>query len=53
MYITALTFVVAFTKIRLVVLYFMEVREAILPLRLMFEIWIVLVCVCIIVAFNY
>lgn len=36
--------VVAFTKVRFVGLYFMELRHAPVPLRLIFEAWCVAVC---------
>lgn len=34
----------AFVKVRLVGLYFMELRDAPLPLRVMFEGWVLVVC---------
>lgn len=34
---------IAFFKVRLVILHFMEVREAILPLRLAMELWVLVV----------
>lgn len=36
--------VVAFVKVRLVGLYFMELRSAPVPLRLLFEGWVVVTC---------
>lgn len=36
--------VLAFIKVRLVILYFMEIRHAPLLLRLICEAWVVLVC---------
>ena len=44
-YITVSLMVLAFFKVRLVILYFMEIRTAPLPLRCVFEAWVVLVCV--------
>jgi len=38
----------AFFKVRLVILYFMEILTAPLPLRLLFEIWVVGVCAAVI-----
>jgi cation transport ATPase len=39
---------VAFVKVRCVGLYFMELRQAPLPLRLVFEAYVVVVCVVLI-----
>jgi Prokaryotic Cytochrome C oxidase subunit IV len=36
--------VIAFVKVRLVGLYFMELRSAPIPLRLLFEGWVVVTC---------
>lgn len=36
--------VVAFVKVRLVGLYFMELRSAPVPLRILFEGWVVVTC---------
>jgi hypothetical protein len=41
---TVAVLVVAFVKVRLVGLYFMELRSAPVPLRLLFEGWVVVVC---------
>lgn len=43
--------VVAFVKIRIIGMHFMDLREAPLPLRLLFESWCALVCAGIIVAY--
>ncbi|WP_028079153.1 cytochrome C oxidase subunit IV family protein [Solimonas soli] len=39
--------VVAFLKVRFIGLDFMELRHAPLPLRLLFEAWVVMVCIAI------
>jgi len=41
---TAAVFVVVFVKVRLIGLYFMELRDAPLPLRLLFEGYCLIVC---------
>jgi len=41
---TVAVMVISFIKVRFVALDFMEVRTAPLPLRLLFELWIVAVC---------
>jgi heme/copper-type cytochrome/quinol oxidase subunit 4 len=41
---TAAVFVVVFIKVRLIGLYFMELRDAPLPLRLLFEGYCLVVC---------
>jgi hypothetical protein len=41
---TAAVFVVVFIKVRLIGLYFMELRDAPLPLRLLFEGYCLIVC---------
>jgi hypothetical protein len=46
---TVTVMVVAFIKVRFVGLEFMELRSAPLILRAMFEIWLVVVCVAILV----
>jgi len=43
-YTTVSLMLLAFFKIRLVVMYFMEIRIAPLPLRIAFETWVVAVC---------
>ncbi len=35
---------IAFFKVRLVILHFMEISTAIVPLRLIFEAWVILAC---------
>ena len=47
-YITVGLMVLAFFKIRLVVMYFMEIGNAPLPLKAIFEVWVVGVCAVII-----
>ena len=42
--VTVALFVVAFFKVRLVVMHFMEIAEAPLALRAVFEAWVVIVC---------
>jgi heme/copper-type cytochrome/quinol oxidase subunit 4 len=42
---------VAFVKVRLVGLYFMELRDAPLPLRLLFESYCLIVCTALIVMY--
>lgn len=41
---TVLLMAVAFFKVRLVILHFMEVRHAPLPLRLLCEGWVIVTC---------
>jgi hypothetical protein len=43
-YITISLFVLAFFKVRLVIMYFMEIATAPLALRVLFETWVVAVC---------
>lgn len=43
-YATVAVLLIAFIKVRFVFLDFMELRTAPLPLRLIFEAWIVVVC---------
>ena len=45
--VTTSLLVVAFVKVRLVIRYFMEVREAALVLRLLTDLWCLLVCAAI------
>ncbi len=47
-YISSGLMIIAFIKVRIVIRYFMEVREAPLALKLICDGWIVLVCVAII-----
>lgn len=42
---------VAFFKVRLVIMHFMEIGDAPLPLRLVFEVWVVAVCAAMIATF--
>ena len=42
--VTVALLVVAFFKVRLVIMHFMEIGEAPLALRAVFEAWVVLVC---------
>ncbi|HLS98313.1 MAG: cytochrome C oxidase subunit IV family protein [Porticoccaceae bacterium] len=46
-----LLMLVAFFKVRLVGLHFMELRTAPLPLRLLFEAWVVVACGAILVIY--
>ena len=48
---TIVVMVVAFTKVRFVGMYFMELRHAPLPLKLIFQGWCVVVCSVIIVMY--
>lgn len=43
-YVTVGLFVLAFYKVRLVIMYFMEIATAPLPLRALFETWVLAVC---------
>ena len=45
---TAFVLIVAFFKVRLIMLDFMELREAPLPFRLFVELWAVIVCTALI-----
>lgn len=45
---TVMVLIVAFVKVRFVGLYFMELRHAPLPLRLLFEAWVLVVCATVI-----
>jgi Prokaryotic Cytochrome C oxidase subunit IV len=47
-YLTSGLILLAFFKIRLVIMYFMEIANAPLPLRVLFEVWVVAVPVVII-----
>ena len=44
-------FVMAFFKVRLVILHFMEVKSAPIPLRVFCEAWLVVICTALIVLF--
>jgi hypothetical protein len=48
---TAAAFVVVFIKVRLIGLYFMELRDAPLPLRLLFEGYCLVVCTTLLVMY--
>jgi caa(3)-type oxidase subunit IV len=48
---TVIVLLVAFIKVRLVGMYFMELREAPLPLRLIFEGYCVVVCTTLIIMY--
>ncbi|WP_340314512.1 cytochrome C oxidase subunit IV family protein [Rhizorhabdus argentea] len=41
----------AFLKARLIGLHYMELRDAVLPLRILFEAWVVVVCSTLVVMF--
>lgn len=41
---TSLLFLLAFFKVRLVIMHFMEVSTAPQPLRIIFEIWVLAIC---------
>lgn len=43
-YISSSLIIIAFIKVRIVIRYFMEVREAPLALKLVCDAWVVLVC---------
>lgn len=43
----------AFIKVRLVILYFMEIRHAPLPLRLICEAWVLVVCTALLVLYGH
>jgi hypothetical protein len=47
-YATVTLLILAFFKVRLVIMYFMEVRAAPIALRLIFETWVVVVCAAVI-----
>jgi heme/copper-type cytochrome/quinol oxidase subunit 4 len=48
---TAVVLIVVFIKIRLIGLYFMELRDAPLPLRLLFEGYCLIVCTTLLVMY--
>lgn len=50
-YITMGLLVLAFFKIRLVVMYFMEIGNAPIPLKAIFEVWIAGVCAVMIILY--
>ncbi len=43
----------AFIKVRIIILHFMEVADAVLPLRIFFEAWVVLVYLVIVVIYLF
>jgi hypothetical protein len=45
---TASMFLVGFIKVRMVGMHFMELKQAPLPLRLLFEAWALIACVAIV-----
>lgn len=47
-YATVTLLIVAFIKVRFIGLHFMELRGAPLPLRLVFEAWVIVVCTAIV-----
>jgi Prokaryotic Cytochrome C oxidase subunit IV len=51
-YMSGAMFVLAFFKIRLVIMHFMEIAHAPIPLKAIFEIWCGLFCVLLIVIFG-
>jgi hypothetical protein len=48
---TSIVLVVAFIKARFVGLEFMELRAALLPLRLIFEAWVILACAALLILY--
>jgi Prokaryotic Cytochrome C oxidase subunit IV len=50
-FVTSAIMLVAFVKVRFVGLHFMELRQAPLPLRLLFEAWLVVVCAAILIVY--
>ncbi len=48
---TSIVLVIAFIKARFVGLEFMELREAPLPLRLIFEAWVILACAALLILY--
>ena len=47
----ALVLIIAFIKVRFVGLYFMELRHAPIPLRIIYETWCVVVCTTVVTMF--
>lgn len=43
-WVTVALMILAFFKVRLVIMHFMEIATAPIPLRLVFEAWVVVVC---------
>jgi hypothetical protein len=50
---TALVLVIAFAKVHLVGMHFMELRRAALPLRLVFDTWVVIVPMALIGLYHW
>ncbi|MET0546136.1 MAG: cytochrome C oxidase subunit IV family protein [Caulobacterales bacterium] len=48
---TALVMVVAFIKVRFIMMEFMEIRQAPLPLRIFADVWVAAVCTAILVMY--
>ena len=48
---TTALILVAFFKIRLVILHFMQIRDAVWPLRLIMEAWVIGVCTIILILY--
>ena len=48
---TSIVLVIAFIKARFVGLEFMELRDAPLPLRLIFELWVLLACAALLILY--
>lgn len=51
MWTTITVMVIAFVKVRLVIMYFMEVRTAPLPLRAICEIWLLAACSAVVILY--
>lgn len=51
--VTTALMVVAFFKVRLVGLHFMELKIAPLPLRALFEAWVVIVCILVLAIYFH
>lgn len=50
---TVAVLVIAFVKVRFVVWYFMEARNASIPLRLLCDVWLIGVCLSIILLYSF
>ena len=48
---SSIVLVIAFIKVRFVGLEFMELRHAPLPLRLIFELWVILACAALLILY--
>ena len=51
--VTICLLILAFFKIRLVIIHFMEIGSAPMPLRLIFDAWVILVCVLLILMYLF